>query len=103
MATDLGADTAMTQEAWWIPASFLPDGSISWHNPIDMGKPHAIVVDQGGSRYVNESTSYVTVGLAMFERDKTVPAVPSWFRRSEERRVGKKWVRTCRSRWEPDH
>src|SRR3546814_2208825 len=44
-----------------------------------MGKPHAIVVDQGGSRYVNESTSYVTVGLAMFERDKTVPAVPSWF------------------------
>jgi len=79
MATDLGADTAMTQEAWWIPASFLPDGSIQWHNPIDMGKPHAIVVDQGGSRYVNESTSYVTVGLAMFERDKTVPAVPSWF------------------------
>nr|WP_279380229.1 FAD-binding protein [Sphingosinicella soli] len=79
MATGLGADTAMTQEAWWIPASFLPDGSISWHNPIDMGKPHAIVVDQGGSRYVNESTSYVTVGLAMFERDKTVPAVPSWF------------------------
>ncbi|MDB5714524.1 MAG: FAD-binding protein [Sphingomonadales bacterium] len=79
MATDLGADTAMTQEAWWIPASFLPDGSISWHNPIDMGKPHAIVVDQSGSRYVNESTSYVTVGLAMFERDKTVPAVPSWF------------------------
>ncbi len=79
MATDLGADTAMTQEAWWIPASFLPDGSISWHNPIDMGKPHVIVVDQGGSRYVNEATSYVTVGLAMFERDKTVPAVPSWF------------------------
>jgi 3-oxosteroid 1-dehydrogenase len=79
IATDLGADTAMTQEAWWIPASFLPDGSIQWHNPIDMGKPHAIMVDQGGSRYVNESTSYVRVGLAMFERDKTVPAVPSWF------------------------
>src|SRR3546814_12350241 len=23
--------------------------------------------------------------------------------RSEERRVGKGWVRTCRSRWSPDH
>src|SRR3546814_17977577 len=23
-------------------------------------------------------------------------------RRSEERRVGKEWVRTCRSRWSPD-
>src|SRR3546814_11447207 len=23
--------------------------------------------------------------------------------RSEERRVGKEWVRTCRSRWSPDH
>src|SRR3546814_13437863 len=24
-------------------------------------------------------------------------------RRSEERRVGKEWVSTCRSRWSPDH
>src|SRR3546814_16703594 len=23
--------------------------------------------------------------------------------RSEERRVGKEWVRSCRSRWSPDH
>src|SRR3546814_13365507 len=25
------------------------------------------------------------------------------FTRSEERRVGKEWVSTCRSRWSPDH
>src|SRR3546814_8930500 len=25
------------------------------------------------------------------------------FLRSEERRVGKEWVSTCRSRWSPDH
>src|SRR3546814_3404442 len=25
------------------------------------------------------------------------------FGRSEERRVGKEWVSTCRSRWSPDH
>src|SRR3546814_21033840 len=28
------------------------------------------------------------------------PRVPS---RSEERRVGKEWVRTCRTRWSPVH
>jgi 3-oxosteroid 1-dehydrogenase len=78
MATELGAATALTQEAWWIPCSFPADGSINWHNPVDMGKPHAIFVDQGGNRFVNEATSYVAVGLAMFARDKIVPAIPSW-------------------------
>src|SRR3546814_15798690 len=29
--------------------------------------------------------------------------VPSGEGRSEERRVGKEWVRTCRSRWSPYH
>src|SRR3546814_15777348 len=28
---------------------------------------------------------------------------PQADRRSEERRVGKGWVRTCRTRWAPDH
>src|SRR3546814_3154816 len=28
---------------------------------------------------------------------------PKWLRRSEERRVGKECVSTCRSRWSPDH
>lgn len=78
LATGLGAATALTQEAWWIPCSFPADGSVNWHNPVDMGKPHAILVDQGGNRFVNEGTSYVAVGLSMFARDKTVPAVPSW-------------------------
>lgn len=78
MATDQGAATALTQEAWWIPCSFTADGSVNWHNPVDMGKPHSIFVDQGGNRFVNEATSYVAVGLAIFARDKIVPAVPSW-------------------------
>src|SRR3546814_18318529 len=29
--------------------------------------------------------------------------VVAGIRRSEERRVGKEWVSTCRSRWSPDH
>lgn len=40
--------------------------------------PHAILVDQSGVRYMNEGGSYMAYCKAMLERDKTVPAVPSW-------------------------
>jgi hypothetical protein len=51
---------------------------LAYHNPIDLSKPYTILVDSSGKRFVNEATSYVRVGIAMYERHKTVPAVPSW-------------------------
>lgn len=42
------------------------------------GKPHAILVDQSGVRYMNEGGSYELYCQNMLERNKTVPAVPSW-------------------------
>jgi 3-oxosteroid 1-dehydrogenase len=36
------------------------------------------MVDSSGSRFVNESASYMSIGNAMFERNKTVPAIPAW-------------------------
>lgn len=44
----------------------------------DMAKPHSIVVDQTGERYMRESSSYMEIGSAMLERDTRSPAVPSW-------------------------
>jgi 3-oxosteroid 1-dehydrogenase len=44
----------------------------------DMAKPHSIVVDQTGVRYMRESASYMQIGQAMLARDKAAPAVPSW-------------------------
>jgi len=44
----------------------------------DMAKPHAIVVDQTGVRYMRESASYMQIGQAMLARDREAPAVPSW-------------------------
>ncbi len=41
-------------------------------------KPHAILVDQSGARYMNEGGSYELYCQTMRERNKTVPAVPSW-------------------------
>jgi len=40
--------------------------------------PHAILVDQSGVRYLNEGGSYMAYCKAMLERNKAVPAVPSW-------------------------
>ncbi|GLR67460.1 3-oxosteroid 1-dehydrogenase [Acidocella aquatica] len=40
--------------------------------------PHAILVDQTGQRYMNEAGSYMTYCQGMLERNRTVPAIPSW-------------------------
>jgi 3-oxosteroid 1-dehydrogenase len=40
--------------------------------------PHAILVDQTGVRYMSEGGSYMAYCKGMLERNKTVPAVPSW-------------------------
>jgi len=42
------------------------------------GKPGAILVDQSGQRYMNEGGSYELYCQTMFERNRTVPAIPSW-------------------------
>jgi 3-oxosteroid 1-dehydrogenase len=40
--------------------------------------PHAILVDQSGVRYMTEAGSYMAYCKGMLERNKTMPAVPSW-------------------------
>jgi 3-oxosteroid 1-dehydrogenase len=40
--------------------------------------PHVILVDQSGVRYLNEGGSYMAYCKGMLERNKVVPAVPSW-------------------------
>ncbi|MFD1613256.1 FAD-dependent oxidoreductase [Sphingomonas tabacisoli] len=41
-------------------------------------KPSAILVDQSGVRYMNEGGSYELYCQTMLERNRAVPAVPSW-------------------------
>jgi 3-oxosteroid 1-dehydrogenase len=91
MAMQAGAAVNMMDEAWWLPSSRLPDGSLGSHNPTDLGKPHCLLVDSSGERYVDEATSYVAVGIAMYERDKTVPALPSWAILESRHRARYRW------------
>jgi len=44
----------------------------------DTASPHAILVDQTGVRYMNESGSYMAYCQGMLKRHEIVPAVPSW-------------------------
>lgn len=74
-----GGAIGMMEDAWWGATTATPDGS-SQHGFVlnERSDPWSIVVDQKGNRYLNESESYIDFGHHMFERDKKVPAIPSW-------------------------
>ena len=46
---------------------------------MNITKPYSIIVDQSGVRYMNEAGSYMEFCQNMLKRNKTVPAVPSWW------------------------
>lgn len=74
---DAGADVALMDDAWWGPSIPMPDGSNTFIL-AERSDPFSIIVDQQGSRFVNESASYVDVGHAMLEHNTSVPCIPSW-------------------------
>src|SRR3546814_17916491 len=55
-----------------------------------------------GERFVELNPVPELSGVAR-EFDRLVQTLNRSAQRSEERRVGKECVRTCRSRWSPDH
>lgn len=76
-AMRLGAGTDLMDEAWWSPSSLSPVLGISTL-PMARQRPGSIFVDADGRRFCNESNSYVEVGKAMYERNRTSAAVPCW-------------------------
>jgi len=77
LAQSVGAELALLDEAWWGPAAVLP-GGVAIFLVSERAKPGSIVVDATGRRYMNEAQSYVTAVHAMYERNREVPAIPSW-------------------------
>ena len=76
-AMALGAQTALMDEAWWLPS---PRTGRFGQSTLDQARqrPRTIYVDADGRRFCNESNSYMEVGKAMYERNKTSRAVPCW-------------------------
>jgi 3-oxosteroid 1-dehydrogenase len=77
MVRGLGGALDLMDAAWWLPGTILPSGTRLYLVP-ELQQPHGFVVDSSGQRFMNEATSYVAIGRAIYERQKTVPAVPSW-------------------------
>lgn len=73
-ARRLGAAVAAMGEAWWVPV-MLADGEAF---PVDDERrlPGAILVDQAGNRFVDEAGPPFKVGKAMYDRNRSVRAVP---------------------------
>lgn len=77
----LGARLGQMEEMVGYQSSIAPGTE---KDPVKPGlqsalaSPHAILVDQTGVRYQNEGGSYMAFCRGMLERNKTVPAVPSW-------------------------
>lgn len=79
-AVSVGAALAQMEERVGNPLAFPPGKTPA--EPVvvhgDLAKPHAIVVDQSGERFMREANSYVEVSRAILERNRQVPAIPSW-------------------------
>ncbi|MCX4849536.1 FAD-binding protein [Streptomyces sp. NBC_00893] len=67
-ALEVGAATALMDEAIWTPVSVLPDGNVAgtvWERET----PYCIMVNGHGDRFCNESANYMEIGRKMYEQD----------------------------------
>lgn len=77
----LGAAIGQMEEMVGNQISIPPGSESLAIKPVVQGltaAPHAILVDQSGVRYMNESGSYMEYCQGMLARNKDVPAIPSW-------------------------
>lgn len=76
MAMHLGAATDLMDEGIWIPMTISPMGPL--YVEYERGKPHSLLVDGAGRRYVDEGSNYMSFGQAIFEHQRQARAIPSW-------------------------
>lgn len=75
----IGAAVAHMDKVLGSPVS-LPPEAPDMKPPMqgDLSKPHSILVDQSGQRFMRESCSYMALTNGILARHKVSPAVPSW-------------------------
>lgn len=76
-AQDLGAATGLMDQAWWFPAvSPLPGASPSVLL-AERSLPGSLIIDQNGTRFINEATDYMSFGQRLLERERSGNPVES--------------------------
>jgi 3-oxosteroid 1-dehydrogenase len=74
---ELGADTALMDDAWWGPSIALPGGPYFCLSERNL--PGCIMVNGAGQRFVNESAPYVDAVHAMYDGHTAEnPHIPAW-------------------------
>jgi len=76
-ATDLGAATALMDQAWWFPAVASANGRPPAVLLAERSLPGSLIVDQDGKRFVNESTDYMSFGQRVLELERAGTPVES--------------------------
>ena len=71
-----GAALGWMDEAWWI-MTFVANGETYQIVP-ELIKPHGMLVDASGQRFVNEARSYMEQGRAAYARNSVSRAIPAW-------------------------
>jgi 3-oxosteroid 1-dehydrogenase len=72
-----GGALALMDDAWWGSAVPSPTGGAQFMLS-ERSMPFGIIVDQAGSRYTNESASYIDFGHDMINHNRETPTIPSW-------------------------
>jgi len=86
MGMEVGAGLGNMNEAWWTPVIKVPGEEIDG-KPVsrsfndERARPHTIIVNRSGRRFVNEARNYNSVGKALHYFDPVLyeyPNIPSF-------------------------
>lgn len=82
MSERVGNQMSIPPEALNTDGEGVDQSKIS--GQMNYSKPHSIVVDRTGVRYMNEAGSYMEFCKNVLKRHETVPAIPSWWISDEQ-------------------
>ncbi len=77
LAQQLGADTALMEQAWWFPAFAPLPGEQPTVMLAERSLPGCLLVDQNGERFVNEAIDYMSFGQQLLAREQAGNPVES--------------------------
>jgi 3-oxosteroid 1-dehydrogenase len=71
-----GAALNLMEDSWWGPAIPLPDEPYFCLSERTL--PGSLIVNQAGSRFVNEAAPYSDVVHVMYNKNPAAPDIPAW-------------------------
>lgn len=76
-AQDVGAAIDLMDQAWWFPAVAPLPRKAPLVMLAERALPGSLIVDQNGSRFVNEATDYMSFGQCLLQRERSGNPVES--------------------------